>query len=265
MKPLISEFSYGYALTEELAKGRAGSLCGAPVFPSLIEEGRSGGGYDVQLPRIGMPLFLQFKLSHHMKNGNAAEWNLFGSSYYRIYLRPAYLSMQHQLLQALENDGNEVYYAAPEFHRLDELNEAYLNDTVYERSAFFRPLDIRLPDDKEHYVVFSKASSIAWRCSEEPTQEISKTSGKRLLEHLTDAVKKKGRIIDNDFFDSLARNLLQVLERSSVDVDLVRNEKFLTEENGNKFLGRQLVGYLARSYFDAELVIITKSEGMERF
>jgi hypothetical protein len=37
----------------------------APVFPSLIQEGRTGGGYDVLL-EPGFPLFLQFKISQYM-------------------------------------------------------------------------------------------------------------------------------------------------------------------------------------------------------
>lgn len=43
MKPLVSEFSHGYALTQELVAGRLGPLRGAPIFPSLIEEGWTGG------------------------------------------------------------------------------------------------------------------------------------------------------------------------------------------------------------------------------
>ena len=61
MESTFSEFSYGFALTQELASGRFGSLVAAPVCPSLIQEGQPGGGYDVKLPLIGAPLFLQFK------------------------------------------------------------------------------------------------------------------------------------------------------------------------------------------------------------
>jgi hypothetical protein len=74
MRFLISEFSYGYALTEELANGSLGQLIAAHVFPSLIQEGRAGGGYDVQLPFRGRPLFLQFKLSDSMRTSRAREW-----------------------------------------------------------------------------------------------------------------------------------------------------------------------------------------------
>ena len=57
MEANFSEFSYGYAITEELAGGKVGRLLGAPIFPSLYNEGQSGGGYDVQLPLQGAPLF----------------------------------------------------------------------------------------------------------------------------------------------------------------------------------------------------------------
>lgn len=47
MKPDISEFSYGYAVTEALIWDEGLPIVGAPIFPSLIEEGRSGG-YKIQ-------------------------------------------------------------------------------------------------------------------------------------------------------------------------------------------------------------------------
>jgi hypothetical protein len=52
MTPEISEFSYGFALTNEIV-GWA-PVNAAPLFPSLIEEGRAGGGYDVALNLSGV-------------------------------------------------------------------------------------------------------------------------------------------------------------------------------------------------------------------
>lgn len=137
MKPMISEFSYGYTLTEELASGILGPIVGAPIFPSLYQEGQPGGGYDLELPREGAPLFLQFKLSHYLKRSNANEWNYFSSAYYRMHLRPPLYSDQHELLIELEQSGNEVYYVAPMFHRAEELNDAYTTRNVFNRSVFF--------------------------------------------------------------------------------------------------------------------------------
>lgn len=64
MLPEISEFSYGFALMNELVGWT--ELSAAPVFPSLIEEGKAGGGYDVKLDWPGAPLYLQFKRSEQM-------------------------------------------------------------------------------------------------------------------------------------------------------------------------------------------------------
>src|SRR5436190_10639379 len=113
MRPLLSEFSFGYALTEELVAGALGGLVAAPIFPSLLQEGHAGGGYDLQLPLAGAPLYLQFKLSDCMVYRSAAEWNDFGHSYYRMHLRPQRHSEQHRMLCDLEATGNEVYYVAP--------------------------------------------------------------------------------------------------------------------------------------------------------
>jgi hypothetical protein len=255
MKPLISEFSYGYALTEELANGRIGPLRGAPVFPSLIEEGRTGGGYDVQLPRIGIPLFLQFKLSHHMERMSAGEWRLFGTDYYRMHLRPLRLSRQHQLLQELERTGSEVYYVAPEFHTLDELNTVYLSNSVFDHSAFFRPLGIDLPDDQEHYVAFSKYSRTAWRCSKNPHSEATKESGKDLIKSLSHTVGANGIEITDLFFESLASHLLELIKKSAIRVQLAEqwdSEKVIREKLGVKVLA----AYLARAYFETEVFIV---------
>lgn len=76
MKPDISEYSYGYTLTEELIRSMAQQLSAAPVYPSLIEEGRPGGGYDVKLQYPFMPIFLQFKLSDYVKRRIAREFKL---------------------------------------------------------------------------------------------------------------------------------------------------------------------------------------------
>ena len=136
MRPLLSEFSFGYALTEELASGALGQLIGAPIFPSLIQEGQPGGGYDLQLPLVGAPLFLQFKLSDCMVYRSANEWEIFQRSYYRMHLRPARHSDQHALLRTLEASGEEVYYVAPYFHTTEELNTHYVRKKQLDKQFF---------------------------------------------------------------------------------------------------------------------------------
>ncbi len=123
MQPEISEFSYGFALTNELV-GWA-ELSVAPIFPSLIEEGKAGGGYDVKLDRPGAPLYLQFKRSECMARGSAGEIAMVHKQggnltvpYYRFSITEAAKSDQHELLLALDTSPNIVFYVAPRFHRL---------------------------------------------------------------------------------------------------------------------------------------------------
>jgi hypothetical protein len=100
--PEISEFSYGFALTNELV-GWA-PLRAAPIFPNLVEEGRIGGGYDVRLDMPGVPMFLQFKRSDCMTTRNAKEIqngaNL-STPFYRFRLMDGATSDQHRLLLRL--------------------------------------------------------------------------------------------------------------------------------------------------------------------
>lgn len=157
MRPDISEFSYGYALTDELIHRYRAKLTAAPVFPSLYREGKTGGGYDVMLRCPGLPLFLQFKLSDCMLRDNAMEVRTDGlaTPFYRMHIRPVRHSQQHQMLLDLERAGNCVYYSAPAFHTPDELNDAYFSHQVCERSLWLRPTVIGdLPDDGRHHVAF---------------------------------------------------------------------------------------------------------------
>lgn len=168
MKPVdISEFSYGYAVTESLIKQSRYPVQAAPIFPSLINEGKSGG-YDVAIPFSGFPLFLQFKLSDLMVRRTAIETKagLFEPEFYRFHLRPTRDSRQHPLLLDLESQGCSVYYVAPLFSRVQELNDAYINNNILDRSIFLKPSLVGpLPDDEPHHVSFKPGYPV-YRLSE---------------------------------------------------------------------------------------------------
>src|ERR1019366_3156628 len=169
----FSEFSYGYCLTEDLIVGQGTPLTAAPVFPSLLEEGQPGVGYDLRLNRPGTPLFLQFKLVHQMERGNAneAKRGHYSPPFYRMHVRPQRISDQHASLLSLEQAGNDVFYVAPGFHTIANLNAAYAERRVWDRSFRIKPSFIGpLPNDKAHHVTF-KDSNGAWRFySEDPTR-----------------------------------------------------------------------------------------------
>lgn len=162
MKADFSEFTYGFSLVNELAS--ALSCTAVPIFPSLVEEGREGGGFDVKLlSNQGKILNLQFKLSERMKAPNSREYKISGHSlalpYYRFAISSRRISRQHPLLLALEAIEPLTFYAAPEFHENDEIHQRWNAGSVTSSSVFVRPTSIgRLPDLKPHRICFDEAS-----------------------------------------------------------------------------------------------------------
>lgn len=259
MKPDFSEFSYGYAVTEELVHQYGSAVIAAPTFPSLVEEGKTGG-YDVKIPLVGTPIFLQFKLSDWMKRKTAKEYKnrLMPLPYYRMHLRPTRHSDQHNLLMQLEAAGETVLYIAPEFHLPSELNAYYLSKTVIQNSAAFSPAAIGvLPTDGSHHVAFARGVQYAYRCSESP-KKFAKTS---LLDGLLAAAQARGakpRRLGGKGLQRIAERMLESLQitekrlekvQRSVDIPGVR--RIVMERPPV-----EAVGYMARTFFDAELVVI---------
>jgi hypothetical protein len=191
MIPEISEFSYGFALTNEIVGWTA--LKAAPVFPSLIEEGKKGGGYDVKLDMPGIPLYLQFKRADGMLRNTARELSQHGLPlalpFYRFPITQAKKSQQHELLLELDDGTNEVYYAAPRFHELDEINQAWSKQTVAAKSIFVRPRDIGSLDAEAHHVSFDRHR--AFLCSN--PREVEYSSVVQLVGRLAERLAEDKR------------------------------------------------------------------------
>lgn len=157
MRPAISEFSYGYAVTEALIRKWRGAISAAPRFPSLRDEGNSEG-YDVCLPFPGFPLYIQFKVSDFMRGDPRAREvrdGYFTGTFYRMHLRSRKRSRQHDLLLDWERKGNTVYYVGSALPSLDHFNVAYRSGTVLAESAYVKPVAIgRILDNDEHHIAF---------------------------------------------------------------------------------------------------------------
>jgi hypothetical protein len=261
MEPTFSEFSYGYALTQELASGRFGSLVAAPIFPSLVREGRAGGGYDIQLPFTGVPLFLQFKLSYYLHRSNSLEWEQYFSPYYRMYLRPLRYSDQHDLLFELERIGSQVFYVAPKFHKVEELNDAYASENVCDRSAFFSPVDIgTLPTIDQHYLTFNSSSVDAFLWSGEPRKLKRPHSSKDIEDILTMQIMERGSKIDNLAFERLTERMIGILDNRAKKTDRLKQFQAQIESQNERIHEMSsLAAYLAHLFFDAELFIVGES------
>ncbi|MER9158336.1 hypothetical protein [Mesorhizobium sp. M0778] len=159
MKVGYTEFSFGYAFTENLIRSSSAAPVGAPVFPNLIQEGHSG--FDIRINFPGVPLFFQYKLPELMKRGTAfeiASGHSPGLSipFFRIAMMRRDVSRQHELLLRLEaRYPSNVFYAAPCIANMSDFDRSYNGATVARQSIFVSPGDIGpLPDDKAYSLAY---------------------------------------------------------------------------------------------------------------
>ena len=213
MIPEISEFSYGFALTNELVGWEELSV--APIFPSLIEEGRHGGGYDVNLDFPGAPLYLQFKRSECMTRRSAREHRTVQGEggnldipFYRFSITERLKSAQHDMLLELDTAPNLVYYVAPRFHRIAEINSAWSATRVASRSAFVTPKQIGPLDNNPHTVAFDGTST--WVCS--TPRQIQTVTSREVSEKISKTLKESDGPLRSTL-PSMIRNLRDAEER----------------------------------------------------
>ena len=256
MIPDISEFSYGYAVTESLIWDTSLPIVGAPIFPSLIMEGRVGG-YDVAIPFEGLILFLQFKLSHYMVRNSTVESRrgFLTTPFYRMHIRPRRHSRQHEMLLELEANGHSVLYAAPKFHRSHELNQAYLRRTIVQQSLLISPSTIgNLPDNGDHHLSFRNGSSV-YLCSE-PQQIRGIENEESAVKELLNLLDKKGNLkVNEEVILNLSKTMFDIVLKRNISYHPFTADDILSFREMHPL---QRVRFLARSYFGCEPVIIMK-------
>ncbi|MUZ73305.1 hypothetical protein GOZ90_11490 [Agrobacterium vitis] len=194
MKVGYTEFSYGYAFTENLIRSHPTGTTGAPVFPNLVQEATLG--YDVEINLPAVPLFFQFKLPERMKKGTAFELSTgscpgLTTPFYRIGLMRNDLSKQHAHLIELEKKHPGcVFYAAPWLFDIHAFNSSYSLGRVFQDTAFFSPGDIGpLPDNKQHTIAYRGDLGHAFFCSD--PQEIRCTTFDDVQQKIGALLKQK--------------------------------------------------------------------------
>jgi hypothetical protein len=213
--PDISEFSYGFALVNELINSYQLQMVGAPQFPTQNEEGQTGG-YDVCLPRPGVPVFLQVKRSECLVRRSAAQAAEVGVPHYRMHLRPLRHSRQHELLRELELSQPEVYYATPRFHTHSELDDAYQTNLVGQRSTFVKPSEIGvLPDDGDHHVAISADGATWLVCSRDPRKLHAKRA-EEVIASIAEAARTRSRRIDGAYLEQLGDKIVESYVRKEI-------------------------------------------------
>lgn len=248
MKSEFSELSFAFAYMSDLTKKLPGMLTIAPSFPSTVMEGKKGYGYDVKLGFKGIPVFLQFKLAHCLTRKSATEFakGKFPHSkpvdpVYRFYLMALGESRQTSLMLKLERRHDLVFYVAPAFHKVSELNSHFISSSVENNSRAFRPSKIKkMPDKLEHFVSY-KLSGTCYRFSENP------------------------QLVDEDRFslsEVISRADVRQVEASAVLkslLDILDEEKLVPKSAFSQFQSGDhhpllSAQYLARTFFGCELV-----------
>ena len=246
MRPGFSEFSFAYALTEQLDTGSPNP----PWFLSQYAENRFGP--DVILSLRGFLLFLQFKLCEGMVRdtaGEIANHRLpLTLPFLRMRLMPASLSPQHDRLlaldRALDPSIGVVLYAAPRFYEYVDFAVNYRNRQILSNSAFIKPRQIGpLPNNHGHHVSFNLSANHGWLLSE-PRAIENILSGSNLLEMMRSDQEERTTLLEcgRHAFNCMRASLLE---------QVTVNDDFMGEIEGNPI---PQVRALASQYFDALLL-----------
>ncbi len=256
MEPTLTEFSYGYCVTEELANGTGERLMAAPYFPSLYAEGRPGGGFDV---RIGTAVFLQFKVSEELTRRTTVETKrgLLEPTFFRFWLHRKDRSEQHQMLIELESEpGNQVYYIAPAFANVSDLDEAYNNRLVVNRSAMFSPKEIGpLADASYHRVSFRPDQDWGWFLSD-PKRVPMHQKSEALKRSSAHKFWTEGTAELDDWLHVVVERMRKIIQANRPRQGRSYGGD-ATAPSQNPLRSLDTVAYLARTHFGCELFLST--------
>lgn len=159
MECKFSEFQFAHLITREIEDKIIFSNLGLgmPRIPNQVEE--ANGGYDVSFHDPIVSVYLQYKLSEKLTQRPAKEWDEFGKKeYFRIKIYPDNLSKQHNTLVELAGKSrkNQVFYCAPAFTEMSEMQDYYDKREVANHSAFIRCYGLtKISGDDQHNICFT--------------------------------------------------------------------------------------------------------------
>lgn len=209
----ISEFTFGYAFLYEQTLKNWGSLVAAPILPSLQQE--TALGWDARLPIRGCDFYYQFKLSDHLKRGNATfiKDGTYVEPYYRIKLHSRNFNRQHHMLWQHAQSNPDTYYVAPEFSDIDDFNQAFLSNTITEHSRLI-PLyecnNYHADDSEQHYITYQE-NDIGFHQHSKSSRHEKSRSGKD-IERIYNESRQSWRPINEEFVNRIFDQTKKKLE-----------------------------------------------------
>jgi hypothetical protein len=133
----FSEFSYGFAITDNFLHSGVPHTGEAPTFPSLMLVSRR----SEQMPPGFWPPYLRMHLRTKRPN-------------------------QHRLLLNWEERGHLVYYTTPDFWRTGDLDQNFSNRAVHNKSWYVKPSQIGPLDERAHHLAYEEKKNEFWLCSQ---------------------------------------------------------------------------------------------------
>jgi len=160
------------------------------------------------------------------------------------------------MLLDLESTGQEVYYAAPIFHKPEELNAAFMSSAVRARSIWLRPSDIGpLPDNEEHHVSFEPGSP--WTLFSRPIPLDAKRVFGDVVARLHSTVRERGETeLSQDSLERLARLISDIAEKRR---EISEQQKAVTRDTLRGIAPLQRIAYYASIFLESQLYIVRET------
>jgi len=157
----FSETQFSFCFTFEFITSFF-PLIPLPIFPNIREEGRAGGGYDVQ---INGNIYFQFKIPNFYDKSNYNKyWRVYKHEFYRIKLETN--ENQYGFLKALQSPLNFVYYVTPQFYTRNDLENYYATNTIGVNSALFSIENLPAHGSGYHNLIYSPRQPLGQLFSE---------------------------------------------------------------------------------------------------
>ena len=247
MSAAFNEREFEFCFNAEFVRKNSAALIGTPIIPSQRLENVLG--YDVEFRikngQFTRSLFLQHKVSYYAQNRsgrNAFIWNCYLGPYFRFPVERLDRTGQHNLLVDLADRGEDVFYCAPAFVGLDNLQNCFVQDNVIDNSRFFDPKDMgKITDFDQHHVSYDPTGTFGFFHS--GPKKLEKTVSWKTLKQYT-----KDRNVNMEY----AEQLFEVL---SASVETVFHAAVTVPDKvkeGGKVL---TVSYVLRRYFNLEWLI----------
>ena len=188
-----------------------------------------------------------------MKKGNAKqiqEGLSLAIPFYRYSIMNREPNDQHELLLNLDVGSNVVFYAAPRFHLVQELNVAYLANAIAASSSFIRPRDIGTLSYERHCVAYDYSQYFV--CSE--PREIHGQSGESLEGQFLERLSVDERPLQDGVLQDVLGTMESALKRLRISPQSI---DAIPKPDRPLRMAHQIAD-LALRYFGAQFFVVQK-------